>query len=63
MRVPDEISHIQELFVLIPVTQLSFLFYVTVATAEYLLGWHASICEEDGKEMIPSGAFRVHTES
>ena len=47
MRVPDEISHIQELFVLI--IQLSFLFYVTVATAEYLRGWHASICEEDGK--------------
>ena len=61
MRVPDEISHIQELLVLI--IPLSFLFYVTVATAEYLLGWHASICEEDGKEMIPSGAFRVHTES
>ena len=47
MRVPDEISHIQELLVLI--IPLSFLFYVTVATAEYLLGWHASIGEEDGK--------------
>ena len=47
MSVPDEISHIQELLVLL--IPLSFLFYVTVTTTEYLLGWHASIYEEDSK--------------
>ena len=41
------ISHLQELSVLL--IQLSFLFSMTVSTAEYLLGWHASICEADSK--------------